>query len=74
MTSVVRRLVGLVALAAALAAVGLGLSQVRTDTTTASFLPLDDPSQKASLEAARSFGGDPVVVLAESEQLGDRLV
>jgi predicted RND superfamily exporter protein len=73
MTSVVRRLVGLVALAAALAAVGLGLSQVRTDTTTASFLPLDDPSQRASLEAARSFGGDPVVVLAESEQPGGLL-
>jgi predicted RND superfamily exporter protein len=68
MTAVVRRLVGLVALAAALAAVGLGLSQVRTDTTTASFLPLDDPSQQASLEAARSFGADPVVVLAESEE------
>jgi predicted RND superfamily exporter protein len=65
---VVRRLAWLALLLTALAVVGVGLSQVRTDTTSASFLPLDDPSQEASVEAARSFGGDPVVVVAESEE------
>jgi predicted RND superfamily exporter protein len=64
----VRPLLGLGALAAAAVMVVVGLSNVRTDTTTASFLSLDDPSQKASLFAARSFGGDPVVVLAESSK------
>jgi predicted RND superfamily exporter protein len=61
-----RPALGVAALVAAVAFVAVGLSNVRTDTTTASFLSLDDPSQKASLDAAKSFGGDPVVVLAES--------
>lgn len=64
----VRRLVGALLVAIVIALVGLGLGQVRTDTTSASFLSLDDPSQRASLEAARSFGGDPIVVVAESEK------
>ncbi|WP_082620982.1 MULTISPECIES: RND transporter [unclassified Nocardioides] len=68
-----RRLLGLVLIAMAIAMVGIGLSQVRTDTTSASFLSLDDPSQKASLEAARSFGGDPIVVVAESKKSGGLL-
>jgi predicted RND superfamily exporter protein len=63
-----RYLAGLMVLVAAMTAVVYGLGQLRTDTTTASFVPSDDPSQKASLEAARSFGGDPVVVLAESKK------
>ncbi|MCW2856512.1 MAG: hypothetical protein JWR52_2127 [Marmoricola sp.] len=63
-----RFLVGLMLTAAAAAVVGIGLTQVRTDTTTASFLPLNDPTQKATIEAARSFGGDPIVVLAESSK------
>lgn len=65
----VRLLIGL-ALVAATAAVGAGLARVQTDTTTASFLPLHDPTQTATLEAARSFGGDPIVVIAESKQPG----
>ncbi|HSV40024.1 MAG TPA: RND transporter [Nocardioidaceae bacterium] len=64
----VRIMGALLALAAVVAAVVLGLARVRTDTTTASLLPLDDPSQQASQEAAKSFGADPVVVLAESEE------
>ena len=68
MSRVVRNVVRSIAIVAAVVVTGVGLSHVRTDTTTASFLPLKDPSQKASLEAARSFGGDPVVVLAESKK------
>jgi predicted RND superfamily exporter protein len=63
-----RLLVGLLVLAAAALLTVLGLSRVTTDTTTASFLPTGDATQRASLEAARAFGGDPVVVLAESAQ------
>ena len=68
------RILGTVILAAlVVAVVAAGLAQVRTDTTTQSLLPLDDPSQEASLESARSFGGDPVVVLAESDEPGSLL-
>lgn len=63
-----RVLAALLVAVAVVAAVATGLGQVRTDTTTGSLLPLDDPSQEASLAAAKSFGGDPVVVLAESEE------
>lgn len=66
MKKLLRPVLTVVVVVAATAAVAAGLVQVRTDTTTASFLPLRDPSQEASLSAARSFGGDPVVVLAES--------
>lgn len=45
-----------------------GLAQVRVDTGIESFLPSDDPAQRALEEKARSFGGDPVVVLLESDQ------
>ncbi|MCW2752099.1 MAG: hypothetical protein JWR83_3209, partial [Aeromicrobium sp.] len=68
MRAAVRPPLGLVALAGAATMVAVGLGHVHTDTTTASLLPLNDPSQKASLVAARSFGGDPVVVLAESKK------
>lgn len=64
----VRLLGGILLAAIVIAMVAAGLAQVRTDTTTQSLLPLDDPSQEASLAAARSFGGDPVVVLAETEE------
>lgn len=66
----VRLLAVLLVVLAAVTAVASGLGRVRTDTTTGSLLPLDDPSQEASVEAARSFGGDPVVVLAESHAPG----
>ncbi|WP_067430592.1 RND transporter family protein [Nocardioides jensenii] len=66
--TLVRRLAAVLLAAVVITMVGMGLGQVRTDTTSASFLSLDDPSQRASLEAARSFGGDPIVVVAESEK------
>ncbi|MFB9730332.1 RND transporter [Haloechinothrix salitolerans] len=43
-----------------------GLLQVRTDTSVESFLPAGDPAVLALEEAARSFGGDPLVVIVES--------
>jgi hypothetical protein len=54
--------------AVVLAAVAVGLSGLRTDTTPASFLPSHDPSIESLDDAARSFGGDPIVVLIESAQ------
>ena len=69
----VRLLVGLALAAVVMTAVGVGLANVRTDTTTASFLPLGDPTQRATIEAARSFGGDPIVILAESAEAGTLL-
>lgn len=68
------RILGLAIVASlAIAVVVAGLAQVRTDTTTRSILPLGDPSQEATVEAARSFGGDPVVVLAETDEAGGLL-
>lgn len=45
-----------------------GLSQVRIDTGIDSFLPSSDPAYEALEDKARSFGGDPVVVLLESDK------
>jgi predicted RND superfamily exporter protein len=51
----------------------LGLTGLRTDTTAASFLPVGDPAITELDDSARSFGGDPIVVLAESAQPGTLL-
>ncbi|MFB9729513.1 MMPL family transporter [Haloechinothrix salitolerans] len=45
-----------------------GLLQVRIDTSMRSFLPAGDPAYEQMEAKAREFGGDPVVVLLESEQ------
>lgn len=58
---------GLLVVGIALGVVG-GLLQVRTDTSVESFLPSDDPAVRALEEAARSFGSDPIVVIAESKE------
>lgn len=47
-----------------------GLLQVRVDTGVDSFLPSADPSVQRFTELARSFGGDPVVVLLRGEEPG----
>lgn len=49
------------------ALLGGGLAQVRVDTGIASFLPADDPAYEAVEDKARSFGGDPIVVLLEGQ-------
>lgn len=45
-----------------------GLLRLRADTTVSSFLPEADPSLVAMNRAASWFGGDPIVILAESAQ------
>lgn len=50
------------------AATALGLSKLRSDTSPESFLPAGDPALGAMHRAARAFGGDPVVVLIETDQ------
>jgi hypothetical protein len=46
----------------------VGLVRLRTDTSAESFLPAGDRTLQTMDDAARSFGGDPVVVLLESAQ------
>lgn len=59
----------MVALALLLTALTVGgLTQLRVDTGVASFVPAGDPALAALEDKARSFGGDPVVVLLESPQ------
>ncbi|MEU0466080.1 RND transporter [Amycolatopsis sp. NPDC006131] len=50
-----------------------GLAKVRIETTIDSFLPAGDQSVTRLEEKARSFGGDPVVVLIESDAPKDLL-
>lgn len=45
-----------------------GLGQVRIETGVEEFVPRDDPVARATAEAAEKFGGDPVVVLLESDE------
>jgi predicted RND superfamily exporter protein len=45
-----------------------GLLRVEIDTGTASFLPAGDPVQEALEAKADDFGGDPVIVVLESEE------
>lgn len=63
-----RALIVLVAVVLVGSPVAIGLAKLRTDTSPASFLPADDPTIKALPEVARSFGGDPIVVLLTSAQ------
>jgi hypothetical protein len=46
----------------------LGLTRLKADTTVASFLPANDPAVRSMEDAARYFGGDPIVILAESDK------
>lgn len=55
-------LLALVALTAA------GVSRVKVETGVESFLPSSDPSVQRYTELARSFGGDPIVVLLRAPQ------
>ena len=53
---------------AVLAVLVQGLGQVRIETGVEEFVPRDDPAVRATAEVAAQFGGDPVVVLLESEE------
>lgn len=48
----------------------LGLVGLRIDTSPSSFLPASDDALAAADRSARAFGGDPVVVVAESTEPG----
>ncbi|GAA3522800.1 hypothetical protein GCM10022222_00840 [Amycolatopsis ultiminotia] len=62
------RVAGAVLALAALAGAAAGLVQLRVETTVDSFLPAGDPAVTALGDNARTFGGDPIVVLLESQQ------
>jgi hypothetical protein len=65
-------LTALLLVAVALAAL-TGLLRLSTDTSAESFLPAGDETLRTMEDAARSFGGDPVIVLLESAQPGQLL-
>ena len=58
---------GAVTVLVAVAAI-FGLLRVQLDTTASAFLPANDPAISSLQVAARAFGGDPIVILAESAQ------
>lgn len=67
-------------LAGALAALGVlallvgGLLRVEVETGVAEFVPSDDRAVRATAEMAEQFGGDPIVVLLESDEPGELLL
>lgn len=48
--------------------VALGLLRVDVDTSTSSFLPAGDPVEEALAAKADDFGGDPVIVVLETDE------
>jgi hypothetical protein len=62
------RVAGAALVLAALAAAATGLLKLRVETTVDSFLPAGDSTVTALGDNARTFGGDPIVVLLESPQ------
>ena len=54
--------------------VGGGLAQLRIDTRVESLLPADDSALEAVEQKAEAFGGEPIVVLLESEKPGELLL
>jgi predicted RND superfamily exporter protein len=52
----------------------IGLMRVEVDTSIDSFLPADDPAYQSLEGRARAFGGDPVIVMLESEDAGELLL
>lgn len=66
-------LLGIVVLACLVTIVVTGMTRLRTDANPWSYLPPGDPTLSTLEDAARDFGADPIVVLAESTQPGDLL-
>ena len=64
-----RRLAVLGAIAVATLAL-IGLTRVSIDAGVDSFVPANDPTLAATNRVAESFGGDPIVVLLESDEPG----
>lgn len=68
-----RPVVGALAALLLAAFVGGGLAQARIETGVSSFLPSADPAMERYEELSRSFGGDAIVVLIESDKPRDLL-
>ena len=63
-----RRWTALLGGLAVVAFVALGLLRVEVDTSTSSFLPAGDPVEEALAAKADDFGGDPVIVVLETDE------
>ena len=63
-----RSALGLIMVLALVALTVAGVSRVKVETGVESFLPSSDPSVQRYTELARSFGGDPIVVLLRAPQ------
>lgn len=63
-----RAVLGLTVLVALLAGIVAGIAQLTVRTGVDSFVPADDRVARATDEVAASFGGDPIVVLVESDK------
>ncbi|MPY99131.1 MAG: RND transporter [Actinophytocola sp.] len=63
-----RAVVGVTVLVALLAGIVAGIAQLTVHTGVDSFVPADDRVARATEEVAASFGGDPIVVLVESDK------
>jgi hypothetical protein len=63
-----RQLIAGLLLVAAVSAVIAGVLRLQVDAGTDSFVPPDDPGARALSEVGSAFGGDPIVVLLESDQ------
>lgn len=75
MIGLARRRILAAAVIVVLAAIAVGgLLQLRVDTSMRSFLPAGDVTYEALEDKAKSFGGDPVVVLVESKNPRELLV
>lgn len=69
----VRRLMAAMLIVSVGAGLVLGLTRLQTDTGPESFLPAGDEVLAGLEDSASSFGGDPVVVIAESAEPGQLL-
>ncbi|HEV7977932.1 RND transporter [Amycolatopsis sp.] len=63
-----RQVVAAVLALGCLGAIGGGLLRLQLDTTVSSLLPQGDPVMQAIDDKARGFGGDPIVVVLETDQ------
>lgn len=64
----------LAVVAGVLAIIVVGLFRVQIETGVDEFVPTDDDAATATEEVAERFGGDPVVVLLESDKAGQLLL
>lgn len=65
-----QRVVLVSVVAALLALMVMGLVRLQIQTSVASFVPQGEPVSRTLEEVASAFGGDPIVVLLESERPG----